>query len=120
MSRKEYGSDKDRNTAQVVAGGSWWAHRWTARVRTGAKRAHLERSGSWWIPQDHAPRREDVWEVQDARDQRAAHEAELNGDGQPRSGAVRKVPLRSQLWDHRGRRKPGRHRQDEGLGERDF
>lgn len=51
--------------------------------------------------QDHVLRGDNVGKVQSGRDQRPAHEPNLNSDGQPRGGRVGDIPLHPKLGNDR-------------------
>ena len=67
--------------------------------------------------EDDEPRRDDVRDVEDAGDERAGDEPELDGDREPGRGRVSESPFGAELRYDRARREPGRHRQDERRGE---
>jgi hypothetical protein len=67
--------------------------------------------------QDDGASGEDVRHVENARDERAGDEPELDGDREPRGGGVREAPVFAELRNDRGRREPRRHREDERNGE---
>jgi hypothetical protein len=64
-------------------------------------------------PRDDVASIHHVGEVEDARDERAGNEAELDGDRQPCGSGARQVPVVAQLRDHRRRREPCRHGEHE-------
>ena len=99
---EEAGGEAERDRGAGAGDGS------EERVRPGCP----QRAG-----EHDRPRGDDVGDVEDARDERAGDEAELDGDGQPRGGGVRQPPVGAELRDDRGGREPRGHGQDERRGQ---